>query len=81
MQRAHLMLQGQLVKELRLQGISFMDAANAFVEEFMNDYNRRFAKTPRQEFDVHRELDVDDDLDMVFNGREARKVSKSLTVR
>jgi hypothetical protein len=41
------MLQGRLVKELRLQGISSMDAANAFVEEFMYDYNRRFAKTPR----------------------------------
>ena len=47
----------------------------------MNDYNRRFAKAPRQAFDVHRELDVDDDLDMVFNWREARKVSKSLTVQ
>ncbi len=43
-----------------------MEAANAFAEEFMNDYNRRFSKAPRQEFDVHRELDVDDDLDMVF---------------
>lgn len=47
----------------------------------MNDYNRRFAKAPRRAFDVHRELDVDDDLDMVFNWREARKVSKSLTVQ
>ncbi len=41
-----------------------MEAANAFAEEFMNDYNRRFSKAPRQEFDVHREMDVDDDLDM-----------------
>ncbi|MBM7189923.1 ISNCY family transposase [Citrobacter freundii] len=80
-ERAHLTLQDRLVKELRLQGISSMEAANAFAEEFMNDYNRRFAKAPRQEFDVHRELDVDDDLDMVFNWREARKVSKSLTVQ
>lgn len=36
---------------------------------------------PRQEFDVHRELDVDDDLDIVFTWREARRVSKSLTVQ
>ncbi|HCL7136451.1 ISNCY family transposase, partial [Enterobacter hormaechei] len=64
-ERAHLTLQDRLVKELRLQGISSMEAANAFAEEFMNDYNRRFAKAPRQAFDVHRELDVDDDLDMV----------------
>ena len=80
-ERAHLTLQDRLVKELRLRGISFMEAANAFADEFMNDYNRRFAKAPRQEFNVHRELDVDDDLDMVFNWREARRVSKSLTVQ
>ena len=80
-ERAHLTLQDRLVKELRLKGISTMESANAFAEEFMNDYNRRFSKAPRQEFDVHRELDVDDDLDMVFTWREARRVSKSLTVQ
>jgi transposase len=80
-ERAHQTLQDRLVKELRLQGISTMEAANAFAEEFMNDYNRRFSKAPRQEFDVHREMDVDDDLDMVFTWREARRVSKSLTVQ
>lgn len=80
-ERAHLTLQDRLVKELRLQGISTMEAANAFAEEFMNDYNRLFSKAPRQDFDVHRELDVDDDLDMVFTWREARRVSKSLTVQ
>jgi hypothetical protein len=52
-ERAHQTLQDRLVKELRLQGISTMEAANAFAEEFMNDYNRRFSKAPRQEFDVH----------------------------
>src|SRR5699024_5966409 len=49
-ERAHQTLQDRLVKELRLQGISTMEAANAFAEEFMNDYNRRFSKAPRQEF-------------------------------
>ena len=33
------------------------------------------------QFNVHWELGVDDDLDMVFNWREARRVSKSLTVQ
>lgn len=47
-ERAHQTLQDRLVKELRLQGISTMEAANAFAEEFMNDYNRRFSKAPRQ---------------------------------
>lgn len=47
----------------------------------MNDYNRRFVKAPRQEFDVHLELDADDDLGIVFNWRQDRKMSKSLTVQ
>lgn len=55
-ERAHLTLQDRLVKELRLRGISSVDAANDFADEFMVDYNRRFAKAPRHDFDVHRHL-------------------------
>lgn len=80
-ERAHLTLQDRLVKELRLRDISTPDAANAFADEFMADYNRRFAKAPRHNFDVHRPLDADDNLEAIFTWREPRKVSKSLTVR
>ncbi|KAJ9430267.1 Transposase [Candidatus Pantoea symbiotica] len=80
-ERAHLTLQDRLVKELRLRGISTPDAANAFAAEFMADYNRRFAKAPRHDFDVHRPLDADDNLNQIFTWREPRKVSKALTVR
>lgn len=38
-ERAHLTLQDRLVQELRLRGISTPETANAFVEEFMADYN------------------------------------------
>jgi len=80
-ERAHLTLQDRLVKELRLRGISTPEAANAFAEEYMADYNRRFAKAPRHGFDVHRELDADDDLVRMFTWREPRKVSKNLTLQ
>ncbi|HDR2398059.1 TPA: hypothetical protein QCH98_003339 [Enterobacter bugandensis] len=43
MQRADLTLQDRLVKELRLRGISSVDAANEYADEFMDDYKRRFA--------------------------------------
>ncbi len=79
-ERAHLTLQDRLVKELRLRGISSVDAANDFADEFMADYNRRFAKAPRHDFDVHRQLETDDDLAAFFTWREPRRVSKSLTV-
>ncbi|MDW1257598.1 ISNCY family transposase [Klebsiella pneumoniae] len=80
-ERAHLTLQDRLVKELRLRGISSVDAANDFADEFMADYNRRFAKAPRLDFDVHRPLETDDDLVAFFTWREPRRVSKSLTVQ
>ncbi|SBH07791.1 transposase [Klebsiella quasipneumoniae] len=80
-ERAHLTLQDRLVKELRLRGISSVDAANDFADEFMADYNRRFAKAPRHDFDVHRSLETDDDLAAFFTWREPRRVSKSLTVQ
>jgi transposase len=80
-ERAHLTLQDRLVKELRLRGISSMDSANDYAYEFMADYNQRFAKAPRHDFDVHRPLETDDDLAAFFTWREPRRVSKSLTVQ
>lgn len=80
-ERAHLTLQDRLVKELRLRGISTAEAANAFAEEFMADYNRRFAKPPRHDFDVHRPLGINENLAATFTWRERRKVSKNLTLQ
>jgi len=80
-ERAHLTLQDRLVKELRLKGISTIEAANAFAEEYMADYNRRFAKAPLHDFNAHRSLTLDDDLDAEFTWREPRRVSKNLTVQ
>lgn len=80
-ERAHLTLQDRLVKELRLQGINSMEAANAFAEAYVADYNRRFGKAPRHDFDVHRAVEHDEDLDLIFTVREHRKVSKSLTIQ
>jgi len=55
-ERANLTLQDRLVKELRLRGISTIDAANAFAPEFMADFNARFAQAPHNAFDAHRPL-------------------------
>lgn len=37
-------LQDRLVSELRLRGITTLEAANAFLPEFIADFNRRFAR-------------------------------------
>ncbi|MEC4723891.1 ISNCY family transposase [Noviherbaspirillum sp. CPCC 100848] len=80
-ERANLTLQDRLVKELRLQGISTMEAANAYVPCFIADYNRRFAKPPRNDWDTHRPLREDEDLESIFTHREKRKVSHVLTLQ
>jgi len=80
-ERAHQTLQDRLVKELRLQRISTVDAANEFIPTFIDDYNRRFGKLPRDRHDAHRAVRKDEDLDAIFAWREYRKVTKTLTLR
>jgi len=80
-ERAHQTLQDRLVKELRLQRISTIDAANEFMPTFIDDYNRRFGKLPRDRHDAHRALRKDEDLEAIFAWREYRKVTDNLTLR
>lgn len=80
-ERAHLTLQDRLVKELRLRGINTLAEANAWAPSFMAAYNARFAKPPRSDFDAHRPLRADENLDTVLTWRESRIVTKSLTVQ
>lgn len=80
-ERANLTLQDRLVKELRLQDISTMEAANAFTPTFIEDFNKRFAKPPRNDFNAHRPLRVDENLEVIFTVREPRKVSNALTLQ
>jgi len=79
-ERAHLTLQDRLVKELRLQGITTIEAANAFMPGFIEGYNTRFAKVPRNGYDAHRAVRADEELDLIFAWRELRKVTQSLTL-
>ena len=51
-ERVHKTLQDRLVKELRLRDIADMDGGNAFLPEFMRDYNERFARPPRNPHDA-----------------------------
>ena len=80
-ERAIQILQDRLVKEMRLRGISTIDDANAYVIEFMDDYNDRFAVEPRSSHNVHRALRPEEDLDQVFTLQEQRILSKNLTLQ
>ena len=79
-ERANQTLQDRLVKELRLLGISDIDTANAYLPEFRQDFNRRFAVVPRSHHDAHRPLLPNHDLDLILSHQETRTITKNLTV-
>ncbi len=82
-ERANCTLQDRLVKELRLQGISSINAANAFLRRFRSDYNDRFGKPPMSDHNAHRRLLKAERvrLDDVFCWQESRAVSRMLTLQ
>jgi len=79
-ERANRTLQDRLVKEMRLEGISDMAAANAFLPAFMARHNLRFAKAPARPNDLHRPLvDGSDRLQDILCWRDQRYVGQQLT--
>jgi hypothetical protein len=80
-ERANLTLQDRLVKEMRLRNISTMAAGNEYAPAFISDFNQRFAKPPRNDFDVHRLVRDDEDLGLIFTVRDKRTVSSRLTLQ
>jgi hypothetical protein len=81
-ERANQTLQDRLVKELRLRGINEPELANAYLPEFMADFNRRFAVPPSSEVDAHRPLlHRPRELDLLLAEQEIRTLSKSLSVQ
>jgi len=80
-ERANRTLQDRLVKELRLQGIDTIEAANEFAPQFIEDFNSRFGKEPHNPKDVHRPLADHENLDGAMCRKEVRTVSQSLTLR
>jgi hypothetical protein len=79
-ERMNRTLQDRLVKELRLAGIDTMEAGNAFLPGFMEDYNKRFAIVPARPEDLHRPLNLAPDrLTEILCKREQRYVGAQLT--
>jgi hypothetical protein len=74
-ERANLTLQDRLVKELRLRNIGTKEAANAFAPHFIADFNNRFGKAPRSDYNAHRPLRSDENLDLILTSRVSRLAS------
>jgi len=79
-ERANGTLQDRLVKAMRLEGISSIEEANAFLPSYMARHNARFVRPPFDPRDLHRPLAPHDDLTATMVWREERSVTASLTL-
>jgi transposase len=78
-ERANQTLQDRLTKELRLRNISSIEDANAYLPEFMKDYNERFGVEASNSLDAHRPLFHDAaTLKRLLSIHSERKLSKNL---
>jgi transposase len=74
-------LQDRLTKELRLAGVTTLEAANAFLPGFVTRYNTRFATAPRDPESAWVPLPADFDDAYYFAVRETRKVRADHCIR
>ena len=72
-------LQDRLVSELRLRGIATLEAAQAFLPEFLADFNRRFTHAPADPTAAWRPAPRD--LAALLSCRYTRAVAHDNTVR
>lgn len=79
-ERANQTLQDRLIKEMRLLGINDYEQANAFLPQFIRDYNHKFAVSPASSLDFHQPLNETHDLAFLFAIHDFRKVTKSLQI-
>lgn len=78
-ERSNQTLQDRLIKEMRLRGISDIEAANAYLPEFIAKYNAQFAVEINNLQDVHLPLGpLEEKLDMILSVHKTRILSNNL---
>lgn len=79
-ERANQTLQDRLVKEMRLAGINSMDEANAWLPDYIADYNKRFAVVPKDGQDAHLPYQgTAEDLMRTLSVQVEKTLSKNLS--
>lgn len=72
--------QDRVTKEMRLAGVSTLDAANRFLDAYLLRYNRRFAVEPAQAADLHRPRPASRELNSILCLKTTRVVRRDGTV-
>lgn len=81
-ERKHAVYQDRLVKEIKLNGITSVDAVNVFLENgFVDNINKKFAKLPASSVDGHRPIPSHMNLEDVFCWEEDRLLGNDWTIR
>lgn len=80
-ERAFRTLQNRLVGELRLQRISTIEEANKYLPSFIQAYNAKFGKEPKNSFNTHHHLSKPEELKYILSYKHQRKLSKNLEIR
>ena len=75
-------LQDRLVKELRIAGITTIEEANKFLEEYIPKFNAKFAVMPNRRKNLHKKLNeqTKEKLPQIFSIQNQRKVNNDYTV-
>jgi len=78
-ERANQTLQDRLIKEMRLKNISTIEEANAYLPEFIEKYNKKFAVKAAESEDAHRPVHQGKEvLKRILSRHHTRKLSKTL---
>ncbi|MBI5748390.1 MAG: ISNCY family transposase [Nitrospinae bacterium] len=72
--------QDRVVKEMRLRGIKTIDEANKFLQEYLPEYNRKFAVKPKKEDNLHREIPKGLNLDGILCIKTERALRNDFTI-
>jgi len=73
-------LQARLVLELRIAGISTLEAANAFLPDFIERFNRQFAVEPADPVSAFRSAPDNETLTTIIAWHDNRRASHGSTI-
>ena len=73
--------QDRLIKVMRLEKISTMEQANAFLDSYLPWHNQKFARQPLKSRDLHRKLPLGVRYRDVFCLKEKRIITNGYTIK